>query len=54
VVPNWYRGPKGNTNRVYPGDCAGDMAKLTGKTDFSTVSSNLNRRQLYLNAEWLP
>jgi hypothetical protein len=36
------------------GDCAGDMVKLTGKTDFSTVSSNSDRRQLYPNVEWLP
>ncbi len=41
-------------------ECAGDtvdpafLVKLTGETDFSMVSSNSDRRQLYPNAEWLP
>ncbi len=40
---------------IVSGECSGDGAdhtvKLTGKTDF--FSRNLDRRQLYPNAEWL-
>jgi len=40
---------------IVGGECSGDGAdhtvKLTGKTDF--FSRNLDRRQLYPNAEWL-
>jgi hypothetical protein len=48
---NYYSLPALIVGGECSGDCADNMVKLTGKSDFS--KSNSDRCQLYPNAEWI-